>query len=355
MIYKIITAEQKQELAQLEKFVMKHDNCHFLQSPRWMKVKNNWMWRGITVCDEEKIVGAMSVLIRRLPLGMSVLYAPRGPVCDRNDCLSLQTLLDGVRELAKTFNALLLYADPDERDENEGFRQTMKELGFNEKSDDGFGNIQPQYVFRLNISGKSEDMIFNGFSDKTRYNIRLAKRHGVCVKRFYGDETVPEWAVTVFSELMETTGRRDHFQIRGKEYFKRLLRAFGNDGILFLAEIDGQFIAGAIAVYYGNKAWYLYGASANEHRNVMPNYLLQWEMICHAARRGCGIYDFRGVSGNLSEDDPLYGLYRFKKGFGGEFTRFTGLFIYTFKPLLGKLFLTLVKLRSKTRDRIHKQ
>ena len=70
--------------------------------------------------------------------------------------------------------------------------------------------------------------------------------------------------------------------------------------------------------------WYLYGASSNEYRNVMPNYLLQWEMIKWAIERGARVYDFRGVSGDLSEDNPLYGLYRFKRGFNGEFTEFIG-------------------------------
>ena len=87
---------------------------------------------------------------------------------------------------------------------------------------------------------------------------------------------------------------------------------------------EGQPIAGTLAIHYGDKVWYLYGASSNEHRNLMPNYLLQWTMIQWAIETGCRIYDFRGVSGDVSEDNPLYGLYRFKKGFGGEFTEFVG-------------------------------
>lgn len=350
MNYKIITTEQQEELVKMEQFVNRHDNGHFLQSPHWREVKDNWLWRGIAACDKGEIVGTIAVLIRKLPLGMSIFYAPRGPVCDRCDRELVQILLNGVQELAGVYHAIHLYIDPDEHDDNSEFRQMMYELGFTEKSDNGFGNIQPQFVFRLNIAGKSEDAIFNGFSEKTRYNIRLAKRHGVCVKRFYGSEAVPKWAVAVFSELMNETGRRDRFRIRGADYFEKLLRAFGEDSVLLLAELDGQFIAGAIAVYYGNKAWYLYGASSNEHRNAMPNYLLQWEMICHAVSKSCSIYDFRGISGNLSKDDPLYGLYRFKKGFGGEFTKFTGLFIYTFRPLASSVFLELVEIRRKLGD-----
>lgn len=93
---------------------------------------------------------------------------------------------------------------------------------------------------------------------------------------------------------------------------------------LYMAFSEGQPIAGTLAIHYGDKVWYLYGASSNEHRNLMPNYLLQWRMIQWAVETGCRIYDFRGVSGDLSEDNPLYGLYKFKKGFGGEFTEFVG-------------------------------
>jgi len=93
-------------------------------------------------------------------------------------------------------------------------------------------------------------------------------------------------------------------------------------------------IAGTIAIHFGDKVWYLYGASSNEHRNLMPNYLLQWTMIKWALELGCRIYDFRGVSGDLSEDNPLYGLYRFKRGFNGDFCEFLGEFDYVVNPIV---------------------
>jgi len=91
-------------------------------------------------------------------------------------------------------------------------------------------------------------------------------------------------------------------------------------------------------VFSGGKSWYLYGASGNVHRNAMPNYLLQWAMIRWALKENCRFYDFRGVPGDLAEDNPLYGLYRFKKGFGGVYTRFTGLFIRRYRPVAARCF-----------------
>jgi lipid II:glycine glycyltransferase (peptidoglycan interpeptide bridge formation enzyme) len=103
---------------------------------------------------------------------------------------------------------------------------------------------------------------------------------------------------------------------------------------LYLAKIDGKIVAGTIAILYGDKVWYLYGASSNEARNYMPNYLLQWEMIKWAVENNCRTYDFRGVSGDIDETNPLYGLYRFKKGYGGDLTEFIGEIALDFKPFI---------------------
>ena len=101
----------------------------------------------------------------------------------------------------------------------------------------------------------------------------------------------------------------------------------------------------------GDKAWYLYGASSNRHRNLMPNYLIQWEMIRWAREQGCTLYDFRGVSGDLNEDNPLYGLYRFKKGFGGEFTEFIGEWDQIYSPVFYWLFNHVLPIYLKIRRR----
>lgn len=96
---------------------------------------------------------------------------------------------------------------------------------------------------------------------------------------------------------------------------------------------DGITMSGIIATYFGNKSWYLYGASDNVYREFMPNYDIQWVALTEAKEAGYEIYDFFGISGKTDESDPLYGLYRFKKGFGGEFTEFIGEFDYVISPL----------------------
>ena len=113
---------------------------------------------------------------------------------------------------------------------------------------------------------------------------------------------------------------------------------------LLMAYHDNEPIAGIIPIMYGNKTWYLYGASSNKHRNLMPNYLLQWTMIKEAIENKCDMYDFRGVSGVVDESHPQYGLYRFKKGFNADFTEFIGEIYIPYKPIKYKLY----KIAEKT-------
>ena len=196
----------------------------------------------------------------------------------------------------------------------------LQSFGFKAKEGGkNFEAIQPRYVFRLNVEGKTEEELLANFHQKWRYNIRLAERKGVTV-RICGKEMVP-----AFSDLMLTTGVRDGFVTRKPEYFSAMLDNLGEHARLYMAFDPNDIpIAGTLAIHYGDKVWYLYGASSNEHRNLMPNYLLQWRMIQWAVETNCRIYDFRGVSGDVSEDNPLYGLFRFKQGFGGDFTEFVG-------------------------------
>lgn len=322
----------------MEQFIKHHEKSHFLQTPAWADVKEAWDWRGILAYEESQIVGAMSVLIRPLPMGFSLLYAPRGPVCDRSDPCVMACLLGAADDLAAQTNALELLTDPDEACANQRFRELMQAWDFREQEDEGFDNVQAQYVFRLHLTGKTEESVFADFCQKTRYNIRVALRKGVKIRIYSGDGQIPEEVLDVFHEIMRETACRDHFIPREKNYYRRVFEALGREAVLFMAYLENIPIAGTIGVFSGGKGWYLYGASSNDHRNVMPNYLLQWEMVRIAMERHCVFYDFRGVPGELKEENPLYGLYRFKKGFGGTYTKFTGLFIRRYRVFPARCF-----------------
>ena len=157
-----------------------------------------------------------------------------------------------------------------------------------------------------------------------------------------------------FHKIMVETGARDGFIIRPLSYFEKMYDELGEHVHLLMAYYEDKPISGIFNIDYGNKVWYLYGASSNEHRNLMPNYLLQWEGIKYAIAQGKDMYDFRGVCGIVDESHPQYGLYRFKKGFDAEFTEFIGEIYFDFKPIVYKLYKISEKLFKKARGIVRK-
>ena len=308
-------------LAEYEAFVQGHPKGHFAQSSLWAKQKPAWSWKAIVSRDDEgKIRGSVAFLIRKMPfIGRNMMYACRGPVCDLDDRATFDELMAAARALAAQKKAYVIKIDPDVPSNQTDFVKMLEENGFRTRdTGKNFEAIQPRYVFRLYLNGRSEEELLASFHQKWRYNIRLATKKGVEV-RICGKEMVPD-----FARIMVETGLRDNFATRPPEYFSAMLDNFGEKCRLYMAFYEDKPIAGTLAIHYGDKVWYLYGASSNEYRNLMPNYLLQWRMIQWAIETGCRVYDFRGVSGDISEDNPHYGLYRFKQGFHGEFTEFVG-------------------------------
>ena len=328
-MYEFIT---EKTLPEYEAFVQSHPKGNFAQSYLWGKQKPMWQWDAIAVRGEDGAIrGSLAVMTRKVPgIGRTLMYGCRGPVCDLDDRETFSQLLDGARALAKKYKSYVIKIDPDVPSSNTAFSSMLQSFGFRAKEGGkNFEAIQPRYVFRLNVEGKTEEELLANFHQKWRYNIRLAERKGVTV-RVCGKEMVP-----AFSDLMLTTGVRNGFVTRKPEYFAAMLDNLGEHARLYMAfDPNDTPIAGTLAIHYGDKVWYLYGASSNEHRNLMPNYLLQWRMIQWAIETNCRIYDFRGVSGDVSEDNPLYGLFRFKQGFGGDFTEFVGEMDLVLSPVI---------------------
>ena len=312
-------------------FLAKAPKGHVLQSWEWgdIKSRTGWIpWRLVVEKDNE-IVAAASVLERKIPVvGMPIFYLSRGPVVDWKNTALFDVVLAEIRKLAKERGAIFLKVDPDVPSSEKELEKYLLAKGFRSaESSKGFEGVQPKYVFRLDISPDEEKLLAD-MHQKTRYNIRLAKRKGVQIRRGTRED-LPE-----FYRVLKETTERDRFLVRAYSYFEDLYDSLVPTGLgeLFIGEYQGEIVAGTLAFIIGDKAWYIYGASSNAHRNVMPNYLIQWEMIRWAKERGCTLYDFRGVPGQLTEDNPLYGLYRFKKGFNGEYTEFIGEWDLVYRP-----------------------
>ena len=312
----------RDKLAELDAFVASHPKGHFMQTSLWARQKPGFKWEAVVSRGEDgAIKGSLALLIRKVPfLPVTLMYGGRGPVCGIHDERTVAELVGGAKALAQKYRSYTIKLDPDVPAGDARFLEILERHGFKAAGTSrNFEGIQPRFVFRLDIGDKTEDEIFAAFHSKTRYNIRLAERRGVKTEIRADGRALDD-----FARLMFDTGIRDGFVTRPRAYFESMLRNLEEHARLYMAYHDGEAIAGSLAVWFGDKVWYLYGASANERRELMPNYLLQWSMLRWAVEKKCRVYDFRGVSGDLSEDNPLYGLYRFKKGFGGEFCEFVG-------------------------------
>lgn len=313
-------------------FISSSPKPHFLQSYEWGELKSCTGWEPLRLlvwCDDRP-VAAISLLKRHLPfycyLHRSIIYAPRGPIIGAEcDQAGEVFFWEAVKGLARRHGAIFIKIDPDiptePADSAERYRKRLTATGFRlSGSQSGFGGVQPCYVFRLDIT-PTEQSLLAAMESKTRYNIHLAERKGVSVR-------VAQDAadLRLFYDILTETATRDRFLIRNFSYFERMWDLFVTRGAarVFLADYQGQAIAGTLAFHCGDRVWYLYGASSNQLRNVMPNHLLQWTMIRWAKELGCRLYDFRGVPGSADTDDHLAGLYRFKKGFAATFTEFIG-------------------------------
>lgn len=178
-------------------------------------------------------------------------------------------------------------------------------------------DVLPSNTIFLNLKKDKEDLL-KSMKSKTRYNIRLSQRKGVKVY------DVSTNNLDIWHQLYQETAIRNGINYRDINHFRTILEtraentASPADVHLFLAEANGDALAALLMVISGGRATYLYGASSAKQRNYMGTYALQWEAMCKAKSEGCSEYDFFGISPTAEKSHPMYGLYRFKKGFGGK-------------------------------------
>lgn len=328
----ILDKQDEKKVSEYENFIKSYENgSSLMQSLNWGKVKFSWIQEGVYLEEDGKIVAAMTVLLERVPHTSSYLmYAPRGPVCDVYDISIVKSLIKEAEKLREKYKVFLLKFDPnikyDEKLEilykSNGFEVLNKNVGIDNL-------IQPLHDMVLDISGYDADELMKLFSEKTRYNIRLASRKGVEV---YYSRNVED--LKIFYELYKITGVRDSIVCRSYEYFEKMLEAYPEDELrIYIAKHEDDKLSAAIAINYGGELFYLYGASSNVKRNLMPNYLMQWEMIKWGIETKCNKYNFGGVL-HLNQEN---GLYKFKIGFCkkdgvteyiGEIDKVYGKFMY---------------------------
>nr|WP_231121462.1 peptidoglycan bridge formation glycyltransferase FemA/FemB family protein [Motilibacter peucedani] len=351
-------------------FVAAQPSASFLQLPSWAQVKAEWGSESLGwFTPGGELVGVGLVLYRRLPrLRRYLAYLPEGPVLDWDAVAAdpagwldpmvahlrskgafgvrmgppVVTRRWGADELKAAIasgGAARLAHVPPTATEERGTRveEALRQRGWRPPAEaGGFTAGQPRYVFQLPLAGRSEEDVLRGFNQQWRRNIKKADKAGVVVEHG-GSEDLP-----AFHALYVETARRDGFTPRPLAYFQRMWRAMTDEDpsriTLLLARHEGTLLAATTLVRVGGHAWYSYGASSTEGRDVRPSNAVQWAMIRESLAAGCSVYDLRGITDTILETDPHFGLIQFKLGTGGEAVEYVGEWDLPLNRLLYKGF-----------------
>lgn len=309
-------------------------NAHLLQTGEWGELKAAFGWKPVRIVSGE---AGVQILLRRLPLGFTIGYIPKS-----NPPAFLWKEIDSV---CKQNRAIFLKLEPDLWEHaNANNYSGMTDLQWRISPH----NIQPPRTLIVDIKG-SDEAILSRMKQKTRYNIRLAEKKGVTVRAWNDIES--------FHKMLLLTGGRDGFGVHSRAYYQRAYDLLHpkQRGELLLAEYEGKRLAALFVGRNGSRAYYLYGASTDEERNRMPTYLLQWEAMKWAKAHSGEEYDLWGVpdeeEGMLEANfdkrkDGLWGVYRFKRGFGGELKRAVQAMDRVYYPFLYRAYLRVVGSRE---------
>ncbi len=317
-------------------FGLNHPNAHLLQSGAWGELKTAFGWKAVRLISG---ANGAQVLFRRLPGGFSIGYVAKGPVVFD---LNFSAELDLVCREEK---AIFIKIEPDLW-ESDGEPVLLKQPGWIRSNP-----IQPRRTVVVDLETTEEDLLAR-MKQKTRYNIRLAEKKEIIVR--------PSEDVGVFHQMSVMTSKRDGFGIHAPGYYQKIYDLFKPSGQieLLLAYYHDQPIAGLMVMAQGDTSWYMYGASTEAERNRMPTYLIQWEAMKWARERGCKRYDLWGIPDMDEEDlegkfeekqshEGLWGVYRFKRGFGGEVLRSVGAWDKVYYPGIYRLYQQYLRLRGR--------
>jgi len=296
-------------------------NAHALQTWEWGTFKSHYGWQPahtLWLEDDHPRAAALTLtrcLSRWLP---AVMYVPKGPALDYRDTALLEQVLAHLEAAARRERALFVKIDPDVQAgtaEGEAVVETLRRRGWRASCE----QIQFRNTICVDLT-RSPDELLAAMKSKWRYNVRLASRKGVTVRR----GTITD--LPLLYEMYAGTAARDGFVIRPQTYYRDAWGTFIEAGLAqpLVAEVEGEPVAMVLIFRFAKRAWYMYGASCVVHREKMPNHLLQWEAMQWARERGCAVYDMWGAPDVLDEAHPLWGVYYFKQGFGGEFVRHIG-------------------------------
>jgi lipid II:glycine glycyltransferase (peptidoglycan interpeptide bridge formation enzyme) len=325
---------------QWDELVLRLPRPHLLQSRGWGDVKTRWGWAVHRFAwgqpgSEQAVAQVLVRRAGRLPLALG--YLPRGPLLvDLEDPGLWALVLGDLERWARSWRLAVLKMDPDVPAESLSVDQLWRRRGWQPSEE----QIQFPNTMVSDLS-VGEAALWAALKQKTRYNVGLARRRDVTVQLGGPGD------LDVLYDLYAATARRTGFALRTKEYYLDAWSSLlaSEQGALLFAVRHGEPLAAVFPVAFGDTAWYLYGASADAGREHMPAYLAQWASLEWALERGCRRYDWWGGPTRLAEDDPLWGVYRFKEGFGATWVPQLGAWDYAPNPALARAYGLLARAR----------
>jgi lipid II:glycine glycyltransferase (peptidoglycan interpeptide bridge formation enzyme) len=356
---------------------------NFMQYPSWADLKAEWKWSSEFLgwfTREGQMVGGALVLYRKVPgLNKFLAYIPRGPMIDwfsnykltdwfyplfqhlkQRHVFSVKmdpplvrkkwssgTIAQAIKEFKShgLKNRRLNDIRPDQIfNEVEYVQQELAEMGWRKfTGQDSFDTVQPQYVFRLNMKGKSLEQIFSGFHPSWQNKIHQAEHEEIHV-HLGTEHDLPE-----FHRLLVLSAEREKTRVRDLFYFEKMFETLILENPyrvrLYLARKGEKLLSASLAVRVDGHTWDLYNARLVDSPEDPASILLRWKMIQDAYSQGDRIFDFRGISTTLDENHPLFPLLHFKMGFGGEACELVGEWDYPVIPMLHWAFDMYMKRR----------
>ena len=360
-----ITPEQAQAFLDSE-IAAREIDPSFLQTPAWAQVKAGWKSKVIGFFDEGQLIGTALVLARKMPkLNRYFLYIPEGPAIAAK---YLEHAVPLLRAYAISQNGFALRIGPmviKNRWDSETIKEALADEnkktllqvtpswtnsaaievenilsknGFKPSVDDvnGFAAGQPKYIYQLSLSGKAEADVLEGFNQLWRRNIKKGEKENVEVIKGSRED------LAKFHKVYLETATRDHFTPRPLSYFEKMWDAMHkeneNNFTLFLAKWNETIIAATILVTLNKHSWYLYGASSTFGREARGSNVLQWAMMQQSLQSNCEVYDLRGITSTVDQNDSHAGLIQFKVGVGGYATELIGEWDLPLNKLLYRAF-----------------
>jgi len=348
-----ITIQEIADREQWDGYLTGQPRGHLLQSYEWGELNEylgGHVYR-LGALDEGQMVGALMLSVAQVPLPASIpgvrfnwLYGTRGPTVSSPTSPALAALIEHAHQVARKEHAVVLRLEPniaDDDPEMEAWLAAYHALGF---SINPIG-VHGRRSWVLDIRPSAEQLLAN-FKMTWRQNVRGAERKGVTIREAKGEADF-----NAYYDLLKITSERDDFFIHGKDYHQEILRHFASkgDAVLYLAEHEGEAIAAKMLIRFGDWVWDMFGASSNSKRNLKPTYLLQYRCIQWAQFKGCSYFDFRTIPEILEPGEEMWGVYEYKKGFGG----FSRLNIptqdYVYRPLVYNAWRSFVERRRAHR------